>query len=268
MIRVGTSGYSYDDWHRWFYPQGLKPAERLSFYAERFSCVEVNSTYYRQPTLRLMSGLARKVPDSFRFAVKVYGGITHDWRHATEGDYRVFAAALAPLTESGLLGAVLAQFPQSFRPTKETVAHVKRLREAWPELPLVVEFRHRDWLDEHAFELLRQQRLGFCCVDEPPLEELLPPLALATAAIGYVRFHGRNAEQWHQHEHAWQRYDYLYRAEELALWVPRIKTVAAEADDTYVLFNNHYDAQAVLNAGELLAQLELVEREDDKGQTE
>lgn len=258
MIRVGTSGYSYDDWHSRFYPADLAARDRLAFYARKFGCVEVNSTFYRQPTTALTAAMVAKVPPEFRFAVKVYGGITHDWTAATAGDFRVFAGGLKPLLESGRLGAVLAQFPHRFSPSRERVAHVRRLREEWPDLPLVVEFRHDGWLDERTFDLLEALSVGFCCVDEPAIAGLMPPLARVTASPAYVRFHGRNAAKWYDHEQAYERYDYLYSAAELAEWVPRIKTLALQAEETYVFFNNHYDAQAVVNATELSEQLGLL----------
>jgi len=257
MIHIGTSGYSYDDWHGPFYPPDTQPRDRLAFYAQQFRCVEVNSTFYRQPAAAMTEALARKVPEDFRFALKVYGGITHDWTAATRADFAVYEEGCRPLIERGMLGAVLAQFPQSFQPTKPAVGHVRRLREMWRELPLAVEFRHRRWLDERAFELLRQDDIGFCCVDEPPLPDLMPATVKVTARLSYARFHGRNAEMWYEHEEAWQRYDYLYSPEELAEWVPRIKSLARDADEVYVFFNNHYEAQAATNARDLAAQLDM-----------
>lgn len=255
MVRVGTSGFAYDDWHPKFYPADLPPGRRLAFYAERFGCVEINSTYYRQPTVSMCERLAAATGGDFRFTAKVYGGITHDWRHATSGDLRLFAAGLAPLEQAGLLGAVLAQFPNSFHPSRDATAHLRRLRDAWPEWPLAIEFRHTAWDDPRAFALLRRHKLAFCCVDQPALDGLMPPVCEVTAPLAYLRFHGRNAARWYDHEEAWERYDYLYSAAELEPWSRRIKDLAAQADEVYVFFNNHRDAQAVQNARELSEQL-------------
>lgn len=257
MIRVGTSGYAYDDWHPRFYPADLPPGRRLAFYAERFGCVEINSTYYRQPTPSMSARMAGSVGPEFRFTAKVYGGITHDWPHATAGDLRRFREGLAPLAEAGLLGAVLAQFPNSFRPDKAATAHLRRLRESWPGLPVAVEFRHSAWDDPRAFALLRRRELCFCCVDQPAVEGLMPPVCEVTGQLAYLRFHGRNAARWYDHEEAWERYDYLYSAAELEPWRQRIKDLSAQADEVYVFFNNHRDAQAVQNARELEEQLGL-----------
>jgi len=255
MIRVGTSGYSYDDWAGRFYPPGLPPAQRLVFYAERFDTVEVNTTFYRQPTLALTRGLAAKVGPGFRFSIKVWGGLTHDHEHATEADFRRFAASLAPLVDTGHLGCILAQFPNSFRPQPGTLAWLARVREAWPAWPLAVEFRHGAWHTPATYARLRELDLGVCNVDEPDLPGLMPRGEEITARVGYVRFHGRNAERWYRHQEAWQRYDYQYRQDELATWLDPLKRMARTADSVYVFFNNHYAAQAVTNAGDLLAAL-------------
>ena len=257
MIHVGTSGYSYDDWHGPFYPEGLAPSQRLAYYARFFDCVEVNSSYYRQPTVAQTAGMAARVPAHFAFAIKAWGGLTHDHEAATRADFARFADALAPLRERGQLACVLAQFPHAFAPTRATVAYVRRLRDEWPELPLAVEFRHVGWHDARATELAQTLGLGWCNVDEPDLPGLLPPTETVTAAPAYVRLHGRNADRWYNHAEAWERYDYLYDTETLHEWAERVKRMAKSADSLYVFFNNHYVAQAVVNARDLLDELGL-----------
>src|SRR5947209_15871083 len=143
--------------------------------------------------------------------------------HAEEPQPEVFAAfraALEPLQESGCLGCVLGQFPWSFRNTPENRDALRRFREELDAIPGVVEFRNSGWAQEETFVLLRELGLGYCCVDEPGLKGLMPRVAVATSPIGYVRFHGRNAAKWWHHEHAFERYDYLYTEDELAEWVP------------------------------------------------
>ncbi|MFQ5808721.1 MAG: DUF72 domain-containing protein, partial [Armatimonadota bacterium] len=125
---------------------------------------------------------------------------------------------------------------------------IRYLREQIPELPVVVEFRNRGWARQETLDMLVDLNLGYCCVDEPPLKGLMPPLAVATSDTGYVRFHGRNAEQWWDHEEAWQRYDYLYSEDELREWVGKVEGVAEKTHQTYVFFNNHYQGKAALNA--------------------
>jgi uncharacterized protein YecE (DUF72 family) len=256
MIRVGTSGYSYDDWHGPFYPADLPAGERFDWYARFFNAVEINSTFYRQPTVALAESLARRAPSGFKFAVKAYGGLTHDYQAATNADFRRFREGLEPFISTARLGVVLAQFPGSFRLRPDTADYLRRLRGAWPDVPLAVEFRHHRWADPRVLALLRELKIGFCNVDEPSLPGLMAPSAELTAPSAYVRFHGRNAARWHEHEEAWERYDYTYAGEALAEWVPRIKDLGARADDVYVFFNNHYVAQAVTNARELMEMLE------------
>lgn len=252
-IRIGTSGYSYNDWRRVFYPAGLKAADMLAYYAQRFPAVEINTTYYRPPTAAVLARMAAKVPAGFEFAVKAHKLITHGESFAPDA-CSAFHCALAPLREAGSLGAVLAQFPSSFHRTPQNEEFLARLRDALPEDPLVVEFRHHGWVTDATWELLRSLDIGYCCVDEPALRGLVPPVARVTSAVGYVRFHGRNAAEWWKHEHGWQRYNYLYSEAELAEWVPRVEEVASRAAKTYVFFNNHYIGQAGQNA-RMLAEL-------------
>ncbi len=248
MIKIGTSGFSYDDWAGAVYPADLPAREQLAFYAREFSTVEINVTTYRVPDGRTIQGWARKTPDGFLFSVKAHQGLTHE-REAP--DFSGFVAALRPLTEAGKLGCVLAQFPYAFHATAENRAYLGRLREGFGELPVVVEFRNAGWIAPPTFELLRGLNLGFCCVDEPRLKGLLPPVVMATGPVAYVRFHGRNAAKWYNHEEAWERYDYLYSREELAEWAPKLRQLDAEAPLTLVYFNNHYCGKAAAGARDL-----------------
>ena len=123
-------------------------------------------------------------------------------------------------------------------------------------LPLVVEFRNARWLKVEVFQWLRKQEIGFCCVDEPQLPNLIPPVAEATSKIAYVRFHGRNKEKWWQPEQAWERYDYTYKAEELKEWLPRIKKLDSAAEKTFIFANNHWKAQSVTTVRQLQMMLD------------
>jgi uncharacterized protein YecE (DUF72 family) len=151
---------------------------------------------------------------------------------------------------------VLAQFPPSFRRTPANEDYLARLRPGLRELPAVVEFRHADWVNEAVFERLRGLGLGFACVDEPVLKGLLPPVAVATSPVAYVRFHGRNARQWHHYEEAWQRYDYRYTAEELQEWLPRIQTLDQQVQQTLIYLNNTPRGQGIEDARTLRGLLE------------
>jgi uncharacterized protein YecE (DUF72 family) len=180
--------------------------------------------------------------------------MTHE-RDDNDSIFDEFVQALDPLASSGKLGCVLAQFPSSFKQGEEERGYLARFRERMGDLPLVYEFRHRSWLDEAMLEYLRALDVGFCCVDEPHFESLMPPVAIATNRIGYVRFHGRNAAKWWQHEHAWERYSYTYSEDELREWLPRIRTLQEQCDVVYLFANNHYQSQAVDTARKLQSML-------------
>jgi uncharacterized protein YecE (DUF72 family) len=122
------------------------------------------------------------------------------------------------------------------------------VKERFGTIPLVAEFRHAGWIEEPVFEFLKEHRIGFCCVDEPRHPSLPPPVAIATSAIGYVRFHGRSRAKWWQHGEASERYDYLYSEEELKEWIPKIRALLSVSEKIYAFFNNHPRGQAVANA--------------------
>ena len=257
MIHIGTSGYSYEDWVGPFYPEGLSKRDYLSFYAGKFSCVEVNYTYYRMPDARTLAAMSDKTGDDFRFVIKANQEMTHEREGDKSALFAQFVEALAPLREAGKFGCVLAQFPHSFKCVKQSVQYLRTFRELMPEdVPTVIEFRDRSWVRDRTFEFLRENGFGFCCVDQPQFDTLIPPIAVVTSTIAYVRFHGRNRAKWWHHVEAWERYDYLYPREELREWVDKVADMARQAEDVYLFFNNHYNAQAVQNALEFAEMLE------------
>lgn len=255
MIHIGTSGYSYDDWRGQFYPEDIKDNEMLSYYAQDFKTTEINYTYYRMPSARTLAAMAAKVPDDFVFTIKASKELTHE-REVEEGfgareNFKQFREALQPMIDENKFGAVLAQFPSSFRPTPENRDYLAVFRDRMGAVPVVVEFRNAAWVTDETMDLLRKNNLGYCCVDEPHLKGLVPPLAVATSPIAYVRFHGRNAQKWWQHEEAYERYNYSYKPEELLEWVPKIEKLDNTAKETFVFTNNHYRGQAVQTANQL-----------------
>jgi uncharacterized protein YecE (DUF72 family) len=255
MKYIGTSGFSYDDWVGPYYPPDLDKKEWLSFYAREFNTTELNFTYYRLPNVWTLARMADKVPPGFRFAVKAYRGMTHEREEDNPQEFVQFVDALQPLIEEQKFACVLVQFPWSFKASDENRDYLKLVRERLGELATVVEFRNAEWIADETFDLLRQLKLGFCCVDQPQLKGLLPPIAEATSDVAYVRFHGRNASKWWQHEEAWERYDYQYSPEELAEWVPKIEQLESAAETVYVYTNNHFSGQAVNTARQLRMML-------------
>lgn len=247
---IGTSGFSYKDWVGPVYPPGLPKEDWLSFYAREFDVTEVNATYYRILPAATFQRMMAKTPPGFQFVVKANKGMTHE-REDNEAVFAQFREALQPLVDEARLGCVLAQFPFSFHATTENRDYLKGLREHLDDVPTVVEFRNAEWLDEDTYALLRELGLGFCCVDEPRMKGLIPPVAVATSPIAYVRFHGRNYRKWWAHEHAWERYDYTYKEAELAEWVPKIQELSQQAEQVYLFANNHWQGQAVDTARQL-----------------
>jgi len=243
MILVGTSGFDYEDWQGFYYPGNLPRRSRLEYYSGHFRALELNFSYYRMPEPRRLAAMAERTAGRVSFSVKAHRSMTHE-RTAGETEHRAFAEALAPLREAGVLAAVLAQFPHSFSQCEENRTYLARLADRLAR-PLVFEPRDAAWAAEPVLEWLARIGVALCCVDEPALPGLMPPLARATAAPAYVRFHGRNAAKWYRHDAAHERYDWRYSAAELAEWVPRVRDLEAGAGKVLVFFNNHFQAKAV-----------------------
>jgi uncharacterized protein YecE (DUF72 family) len=253
VILLGTSGFYYEDWIGPVYPRDLPRKQWLPFVAEQVDTIELNVTYYRVPGLKTVAGWVERTPDGFLFSVKAHRSLTHD---RTNPDYASYVAALSPLIESGKLACILAQFPHSFHPNPATRQYLHDMRQGMGDLPVVVEFRDRDWISEGTFSMLEELGLGFCSVDEPQLRGLMPPVARLTGSLAYVRFHGRNAARWWNHKHAWERYDYSYAEDELREWVVKLRELDALAETTLVYANNHPRGQsmeAVRTLREMLA---------------
>lgn len=267
-VHVGTSGYSFADWVGSFYPRGTKSADYLAYYATQFNCVEVNSTYYGIPKPRVMQQMAEKTPGGFRFIVKLNQAMTHEGVQAP-ALYEQFLGAIQPLKDAGKYHGLLAQFPWAFKREARTKAHLELLRERLPGEPLWVEFRHASWMHPQLPAWLAERDLGYCAVDEPALPGLVPPVTHVTNGIGYVRFHGRNAQHWWGSGAAQAparvaeggaapargrargdqlRYDYDYSERELKDWLARVNAMAQQAKQTYLFFNNCHAGQAARNA--------------------
>lgn len=259
QILIGTCGFSYSDWKGVFYPESINQANMLPYYATQFSAVELDFTYYAMPTPKNIEAMAKKTPDNFVFSVKAHKSMTHERAFIPEEDrknFQSFTSAMEPLLAAGKLGCVLLQFPWGFKYTPENESYLDFVREELPGLPAVIEFRNIEWVKEKVFTKLEQLDFGFCCVDEPKLKGLFPPLLRRTSDIGYLRFHGRNAAQWWNSKEGWERYNYQYAKRELEEWMPKILVLKSQTRKTFVLFNNHHAGQAVVNARMLMELLE------------
>lgn len=256
-VLIGTSGYSYDDWVGPFYPEGTSKQDFLQLYAREFPTVELNFSYYQQPSARTLERMVAGTPPGFRFAIKGHKSITHRIGDTWESDIAAFKEGTKPLVESGKLAAVLMQFPYSFAYTAESRTRLSVLCEKMQGMPLAVEFRKSEWLREKVFEGLRERAVALATVDEPDLPNLLRPTTEVTGPFGYVRFHGRNKANWWTGDNA-SRYDYLYNRDELGEWVDRIKAILERVPLLLLFFNNHWRGNAAQNARDMRMLLESV----------
>ena len=259
MIRVGPAGWSYEDWEGIVYP--LKKGSKfdpLAYLAEFFDVIELNNTFYRPPTPQMGRSWAKRVQSNpkFRFTAKLYRNFTHERQALTEGDEALFKSGLAPLVENQRLGALLLQFPYSFHHTEENLGYLKALAEKFREYPLVLEVRHASWDRSSTFNFLRETAIGFCNIDQPQVSYSMGATKKVTSKLGYLRLHGRNVKEWFR-EGAGRdaRYDYLYNEFELFELAERIRQISQEAEEVYVITNNHYHGKAICNALELKAKL-------------
>jgi len=253
---IGTSGYSYKDWEGEFYPVGINSNQYLQYYNKFFNTVEINSTYYSLPSPFLFLNMKKKVNSDFLFSVKAYHQITHE-RNADDSIYESFLKALDPIIESNNLGVILFQFPYSFNFNKNNFDYLKKIKEKFKDIKITYEFRNINWLNDKVIKLLTELDIGFCNVDEPKFAKLLPQTNILTSDIFYLRFHGRNYAKWWSSDEAFERYDYMYKQEELEEWIPKIKEASLKAKKMLIYFNNHYKAKSVKSANLLINLLSL-----------
>ncbi|HEX6926614.1 MAG TPA: DUF72 domain-containing protein [Longimicrobiaceae bacterium] len=254
-IRVGVAGWDYADWKGILYPNPLpRGFDRLGFLARLVPVIEVNSSFYGPPTAKTARRWLKRVEEveDFRFAAKLWQRFSHQRRTPwTREEVAETKRGLRVLLRAGRLDALVAQFPWSFRNVDENREWLDDVRRAFEEFPLVVEVRHASWNEPDVFGWLQERGVGFVNVDQPRFKRSIGPSAHATSHVGYIRVHGRNYSDWFRKNAGRDaRYDYLYSVEELHPWVARAKEIASEPDieSVDVVFNNHYHAQAVVNA--------------------
>ena len=267
-ILVGTCNWAD---HKHFYPPGLAPAERLAHYARSFPLVEVDTTFYGIPKPGVAERWVETTPPSFRFNVKAYRSLTlHERddgkpRQPTAEEERGFLEVLQPIRQAGKLVGVHYQFPPWFKASPANMDFVARLGDRHPDDQVVVEFRHESWAVPERFdsvtELLAEAGMTYCIVDEPQVGSAsMPPHVVVTSPrLAVIRFHGQNRQKWYvkNAKSSTERFDYLYREEALAEWVPRIRAVAEEAEQVHVLFNNNRSNYAVANGLQMAELLDL-----------
>ena len=261
MIRVGPAGWSYKDWAGTVYPaprpRGFDP---LAYLAEYFDTIEINSTFYRPATAATAEQWVRRVQsrNDFRFTAKLWNRFTHERGTAfTPRDVDEVHDGMGPLLDAGRLGALLLQFPWSFKRTDESRQWLDDVTRAFRRYPLVLEVRHESWNVPGFYQELAERGIGFVNIDQPRFRHSIKPSATATSPVGYVRLHGRNYEDWFRAgAGVEERYDYLYSADELNPWVDRAKDVAAATLESFIITNNHFQGQAIANAVMLRAMVD------------
>jgi uncharacterized protein YecE (DUF72 family) len=281
-IKVGTASWTdrtllASGW----YPESVDTAEkRLSYYAERFPLVEVDATYYSPPAEQTAELWAQRTPPGFTFNIKAFSLLTghptkvssiyKDLRPETEkknvypGDlppatmeqvWERFLSALRPLVEAGKLGAVLFQFPPWFTIRRSNKQYLLEVQRRVRPLRAVYEFRHASWFDgsnrDETLDFLREHKLPYVSVDMPQgHKSSIPPVLAATADLSVVRFHG-HSDKWTSKD-IHEKFGYLYGERELKQWAPKLRKLASETDQTYVLMNNCYRDFAQRNASDLI----------------
>jgi uncharacterized protein YecE (DUF72 family) len=213
-VWVGTSGYNYPEWKGSFYPADLAAAKMLPYYAARFSTVEINYTFYRMPSEKLLAGWVVQVPAQFRFTLKAPRRITHDAKLVGCEDLTATFCRVAETLGSNL-GALLFQLPPTL---KKDLPRLDGFLDSLPPLaPAAFEFRHVSWFDEDVFERLRQKGSALCVADSEKLET---PLEV-TADYGYFRLR-----------------DEGYQAKDIEEWAKKIDGVRSRCKDIYVYFKH------------------------------
>lgn len=257
-IRVGPAGWSYTDWEKVVYPPHGSKFDHLAYLSSFFDTIEINSPFYRIPPPTHAKSWIRRVADNpdFKFTTKVFRGFTHEKAAPSQDDLKAFRDYLDPLMDADRLGAILLQFPWSFRNSPESREKLVTLFDALAEYPKALEVRHSTFQEKAFYDFLDERGVAWVNVDQPLFDNSVRPADTVTGPIAYARFHGRNYEKWFAHEEAWERYNYLYSKEELEPWAKRIANMAKEKD-TYVVTNNHFRGQAIINAGDLKESLGL-----------
>jgi uncharacterized protein YecE (DUF72 family) len=265
ILRVGPAGWSYPDWAGYVYPsRRSKGFHEATYLAEFFDTIEINTSFYQPLRPEHAAQWIDRVAANpcFVFTAKLWQRFTHDIRSTTSGsaaaDERAVRVGFDVLRAAKRLGAVLLQFPFSFHRTAETVGYLTAVLKRFADYPLVVEVRHGSWDSPETLELLRTSGVSFCNIDQPIIGRSLGPSAQATAAVGYVRLHGRRYDTWFSDDAkipTHERYNYLYSGEELAPWASRVQKVGKQARHTFVITNNHFQGKAVVNALQLISIL-------------
>ncbi|HZU32137.1 MAG TPA: DUF72 domain-containing protein [Candidatus Angelobacter sp.] len=265
-VYIGTAGFLYKDWEGIVYPKDLKKRKihPLEYLAQFIDFCEINTSFYGhiRPTVgRSWCQKVAAVNPSFQFTAKLFQGFTHLPKGTkapspfnltvSAEDEKLAREGLDSVADEGRLGAVLVQFPISFKNEDDTRDYLFNLINKFSQYPLVLEIRHESWNDADILGRLAEAGVAFANIDQPRLGKSLRGTQHVTAQVGYVRLHGRNYKEWFQADNRNDRYNYLYKPKELEGWKEKINDISQKAEKTFVVTNNHYKGQAAVNALEL-----------------
>ena len=266
QIYVGTAGWSYKDWEGIVYPAQIKKSQHPVEYMARYvDVLEINTSFYghiKPEWGKLWCRMAHAVNPQFLFTAKLNRAFTHspiavlestsaETIRATPEDEQLTKEGLESVAAENMLGAVLAQFPISFKNTNTNRNHLQSVIEKFKSFPLVVEVRHNSWTNEGTLRYFAEQGVAFCNIDQPMLGQAVAPSQHVTAPVAYIRLHGRNYDQWFDSDSRNDRYNYLYTDPELRGWKTRVDAIAEKAQKTFVIANNHFEGKAAVNALQL-----------------
>ena len=252
MIRVGVAGWDYADWRGIVYPSPERRLDRLAYLSGFVDVIEINSTFYRPVAPSVAASWVRRVerrPD-FRFTAKAHRSWTHERAAEPCPSVAPTLEGLLPLLEAGRLGGLLLQLPHSARFGPAVRERLDRLLDRLGGWPVAIEVRHNSWSGEEAHAWFRERATGWCWVDQPAAaSSSLAALVRVTSPLAYMRLHGRNVADWFRPDAGRDaRYDYLYSEDELRRVIPAARALEAGAESLYVIQNNHFRGQALVNA--------------------
>ena len=258
-LYIGPAGWSYPDWRGVVYPK-KKPRNfsELSFIAKYFNTVEINSTFYKTPGQESVQSWLDQVRthDDFQFCVKLDRQFTHTQMPLIRAAADRFKQVLAPFAEQDKLGAVLIQFPWQFKKSTAAVARLLNIADFFQEFPCAFEFRHASWQNDELLERLAGRQAAFVNIDQPVIGDSVKPSGAVTTHFAYARFHGRNSAAWFAEDVGRnERYNYLYSESELAPWIVSIEEMSKKTKKMFIIFNNHFRGQALINAFQIMYEL-------------
>jgi uncharacterized protein YecE (DUF72 family) len=271
-IVIGTASWSDPGFVQRWYPKGMRASERLGWYAQHFELVEVNSTFYSVPDLRMVERWCAATPDGFTFDVKLHQLFSFhstaakllpaDLQQRAETDAKgrvkrtpaleeslteAFLHSMAILHSAGKLGVLLLQLSPAFSPRKHKLGELEHLIEILRDYPLAIEFRNRNWVIGDQFretvKFLEQQHAIFVNVDAPAAEHftIIPSdlNEITNPHLAYLRLHGRNARAYLTGKTVAARFDYDYTDDEIGEVAKRSKKLARATRELHVIFNNN-----------------------------